>query len=129
MAPQPETRLVNRIRAALQDRHPGVWIMKVHGGPTQTAGIPDLLVCLQGQLIGLEVKCPRPGETEEAACRRATVIQQAQLAKLRAAGAGASVVASVGAALQAVDLHMTYSCTTVASSATEQEGNPHERQS
>lgn len=34
----------------------GAWALKTHGGPTQTRGIPDILVCYQGKFIGIEVK-------------------------------------------------------------------------
>lgn len=34
----------------------GAWVLKVHGGPYQTVGIPDLLVCYQGRFFGMEVK-------------------------------------------------------------------------
>lgn len=108
MAVQPETLLVRRIRTAILDTYPGAWVMKVHGGPTQTAGIPDLLVCVEGHLIGLEVKCQRPGESVEAARSRATRLQEAQLDKLRAAGAGAAVVLSVEEALHVIALHLPY---------------------
>ena len=44
----------------------GYWAMKIHGGPYQRSGIPDLLVLRQGRAAWLEVK--RPG-------RRATPLQ------------------------------------------------------
>lgn len=114
---QPETRLVNRIREAILAAHPEAWILKVHGGPTQTAGVPDLLVCVRGQLIGLEVKCPRPGETPDRARGRASRLQLAQLDKLRRAGAGAAVVLTPEEALQSIDLHLTYRGSTVGTQA------------
>lgn len=107
MAEQPETRLVRRIRNAILDQYPDAWVMKVHGGPTQTAGSPDLLCCVHGLLIGLEVKCAGPGETPEAASGRATLLQLAQLDRLRRAGAGAAVVTSIEEALTVIDLHVT----------------------
>lgn len=36
----------------------GWWIMKIHGGPYQPAGIPDLLLVKDGRALWLEVKQP-----------------------------------------------------------------------
>lgn len=36
----------------------GWWTMKIHGGPYQPAGIPDLLLVKNGQAFFLEVKQP-----------------------------------------------------------------------
>jgi len=38
----------------------GAWVFKVHGGPFQTAGVPDLVGVYRGTMFALEVK--RPGE-------------------------------------------------------------------
>lgn len=102
MAAGPETRLVNRIKAAIEKEHPSAWVLKVHGGPYQTAGVPDLFVVADGHLIGLEVKCPRPGESEGAARRRTTPRQWLTIEALRDAGAFADVVVSVEESLAAV---------------------------
>jgi hypothetical protein len=34
------------------------WTMKIHGGPYQLAGVPDLLCIKQGRAVFLEVKQP-----------------------------------------------------------------------
>ena len=99
----PETRLVNRIRAAILERHPGSWVVKVAGGPYQTAGIPDLLVCVQGRLLGIEVKAPRKGESMQALLRRVTPRQRATIRALTAAGAVAGVAHDVESALALVE--------------------------
>lgn len=54
---QPEEAIVKKIRKALQGSVGGFWF-KVHGGPFQMAGLPDLLGCVQGRFIGIEVKRP-----------------------------------------------------------------------
>jgi hypothetical protein len=36
----------------------GWWCMKIHGGPFQLAGVPDLLCIKQGRAVFLEVKQP-----------------------------------------------------------------------
>lgn len=45
------------------DKLPGkgveCWHMKVHGSMYQKAGVPDILACINGRFIGIEVK--RPG--------------------------------------------------------------------
>ena len=37
----------------------GAWVYKVHGGLGSRPGVPDLLCCLRGRLIGLECKTGR----------------------------------------------------------------------
>ena len=54
---QSESAIVKKIREALQQNVGGFWF-KVHGGPFQMAGLPDLLGCVQGRFIGVEVKRP-----------------------------------------------------------------------
>ena len=55
----PETRLVNKMTRRLKHHKVNgvkLWWIKVHGGPLQRAGTPDLLLCLNGQFVGVEVK-------------------------------------------------------------------------
>lgn len=59
-----ETRLVAAIRRALRREVGGFWF-KVHGGPFQKAGIPDILGCVSGIFFGLEVKVPRKGRVSD----------------------------------------------------------------
>jgi hypothetical protein len=91
MATKPETRLVNRIRAALHDAYgsDGKWI-KIHGSSMQERGLPDLLGTLRGRTVALEVKMP--GE-------ELSPLQAYQLELFAAAGATAAVVESVEEAL------------------------------
>lgn len=98
----PETVLVNRIRDRILKEYPDAWVRKIHGSPYQQAGIPDLLVCLDGQLFGLEVKAPRAGESRAALERRVTPLQRAEMRKMTAAGAVAAVVTSDSEALSAL---------------------------
>lgn len=80
-----EHTIVNRILAYLRQR--GVWCEKMHGGPMQAAGIPDILgVIPGGRALALEVK--RPGGEP-------TVLQARTLARLRETGALVAVVTSV----------------------------------
>lgn len=63
-----------------------IWWVKLHGGPMQKAGVPDLLVIKDGKHFLLEIKKPG-GE--------ATQLQQIQIDKINDAGGFAIVVHSV----------------------------------
>lgn len=39
-------------------KQPGVWYVKIHGGPYQRAGIWDFLVCVRGRMLAIELKNP-----------------------------------------------------------------------
>jgi len=100
----PETRLVGRVKSALLAGFPGSFWFKVHGGPFQQAGLPDLIGCVQGRFLALEVKHPDQSHPVSA-------IQQEILRLLTEAGAVAAVVESVDEATatvtQAVQDHDT----------------------
>jgi hypothetical protein len=65
----------------------GWWALKVHGGPFQTAGIPDLLLVKHGRAVFLEVK--QPG-------KKATAIQERRIKEIQEiGGAVAGVVTSL----------------------------------
>jgi hypothetical protein len=83
---QPERRVVQRISAHLRGK--GAWVFKVHGGdnPFQEVGVPDLLCCLEGRFIGLEVKLPG----EKPSSRQKVILQ-----RIREAGGIGEVVTSV----------------------------------
>lgn len=49
-----ETRLQQKIQKYLQSL--GAYEFKVHGSAYMKAGIPDLVVCLEGRFIGIECK-------------------------------------------------------------------------
>lgn len=56
MTTQPEARISRAILDALKAA--GIFSFKVHGGPNQMAGLPDILACVEGIFVGLEVKTP-----------------------------------------------------------------------
>lgn len=58
MVKKPETRLQQRIQERLRQTFPKIYIRKIHGGPFMPAGMPDLICCVFGHFIGLEVKIP-----------------------------------------------------------------------
>lgn len=64
----------------------GWWVMKIHGGPYQMAGVPDLLCLKHGLAMFFEVK--QPG-------KKPTKIQVARMAEIeRVGGARCHVVTS-----------------------------------
>jgi len=58
---QPEARIGKKIREYIEER--GGFVFKVHGGPQMMAGLPDLICCIQGLFIGIEVKQPGQNPT------------------------------------------------------------------
>ncbi len=70
----------------LRERGEPIWWAKIHGGPMQRAGLPDLLILHRGRLLAVEIK--RPG-------KHPTRLQAHTLAALRAAGAEAIVATCV----------------------------------
>jgi hypothetical protein len=55
----PEKLIVNKIRDALKRAYPDkIFIFKSAGGPFQQPGLPDLMMCIEGRFIGIEVKTP-----------------------------------------------------------------------
>ena len=51
-----EKRVVNKIIAYLRSQ--GAWCFKVHGGPMQIIGLPDVIACYRGYFLAIEVKAP-----------------------------------------------------------------------
>jgi Holliday junction resolvase len=65
---------------------PGCFAWKTHGGMYGTAGIPDIIACVEGRFFAFEVKT---------ATGKATPLQKATLQKILASGGTAAVVRSV----------------------------------
>lgn len=65
---------------------PGCFCWKEHGGMYGTAGIPDIIACINGHFYGFEVKNE---------IGRPTKLQEAAIRKICAAGGTALVVRSV----------------------------------
>lgn len=77
MTKKAETSLQRRIQAAIKRAYPGCFGHKVHGGPFQRAGIPDLLYCIRGLYFALEVKVPGKGKLSQIQIDTLDLIQQA----------------------------------------------------
>ena len=86
----PETRLRKKIVEALQKRYPKGYFRKVHGNQFQNIGVPDLLCCVNGRFLGLEIKLPG---------KKPTPAQILELQKIAKAGGVSAVVTSVAEAL------------------------------
>lgn len=90
---QREAKLSRHIMDAL--RREGWYAFKIHGGPTMTAGLPDIICCAEGLFVGLETKNPESrGNVSE---RQKFVHSQ-----MREAGGYIAVVCTVGEAVDAV---------------------------
>lgn len=83
--PVREADIVKRILRYLKSI-PGCFCWKEHGGMYGTAGIPDVIACINGHFYGFEVK------TE---IGRPTKLQEATIRKITEAGGTATVVRSV----------------------------------
>ena len=80
-----EASIVNAIQRFLKTV-PRCFTWKTHGGVYGTAGIPDIIACVDGRFFAFEVKT---------ASGKATQLQQATIRKILAAGGTALVVRSV----------------------------------
>lgn len=83
--PVREADIVKQILRYLKSI-PGCFCWKEHGGMYGTAGIPDVIACINGYFYGFEVK------TETG---RPTNLQEATIRKITEAGGTATVVRSV----------------------------------
>ncbi|WP_314578584.1 VRR-NUC domain-containing protein [Enterococcus gilvus] len=81
----PEKKVENRIKKYLDSL--GAYYLKVHGSMYQPSGTPDILACVNGRFIGIEVKKASGGIVSE--------LQKSKLRKIEAAGGIALVARSV----------------------------------
>ena len=68
-----EKRITKKMKELLKQRFGGFWF-KVHGGPFQAAGIPDLIGCAEGCFIAIEVK--RPERMDQVSTLQAVTLDQ-----------------------------------------------------
>ncbi len=73
---------------------PGCFAWKEHGGMYGTAGIPDIIACVDGRFYGFEVK------TETG---KPTKLQEATIRKILKAGGTALIVRSVNEVRYAIE--------------------------
>lgn len=82
-----ESHLVKAIMDMIRDLPEPTHCFKVHGGKYQDVGQPDIIACIRGRFVGIEVKLPG-GEP--------TGVQMGTLRRWEAAGALAGWVDSLG---------------------------------
>ncbi len=75
-------------------RKHGSYAVKIHGGPMQEAGVPDIQACISGRFIGIEVKIPG---------REATATQEFHIAEILRAGGVAFVAHSLREAMDQLE--------------------------
>ncbi len=100
--PRNEAQLQARIWKRIIEMRPNAWIFHPIGGPYQTPGIPDLLICIDGLLVGMEIKFPGLTESIEHARKRATLQQRSQIKRINLSGGMAGVVTSEAEALDLI---------------------------
>lgn len=97
-----ESGVVEAIRKRIAAEWPTSATWKMHGSIYMETGIPDVLCCVEGRLIFLEVKHRKPGESEARAYGRTSVEQVRQIRRIRAAGGAACTVLDEDGAVRAV---------------------------
>lgn len=93
MAQQAESRLQQRIVKKLRSTYPGSWWVKTSGN--NRVGTPDLLGCVEGLFIALEVKVEGRENT-------VTKVQAENLTRIRRSGGHSAVVTDARQAVQVV---------------------------
>jgi len=94
MGSTPEGRIQANIQKEL--RKLGVFVFKVHGSALMPAGLPDLIACVDGAFLGLEVKTPQT--IDNVSAKQAHMHDQ-----IRKAGGVCVVVCTVDEAVSAVE--------------------------
>lgn len=92
---QPESALVKKIMLKLEVKFGGSW-NKIHGGAYQASGMSDIIGCVQGNFVALEVKIPGRENT-------LTKLQSKFLEEIRQAGGIAAMITSPEQALKIVE--------------------------
>ena len=93
-----ETALQRKIVKAIKQRWPEAWVY--HPADHIRKGIPDLLICLKGQFIAIEVKLPGLGKKSQP-----TALQRHTLEKIRDAGGAVMVATTIEDAMWVLDCH------------------------
>lgn len=78
----PEKKVEDKIKRYLDSI--GAYYLKVHGSMYQPSGTPDILACINGKFVGIEVKRPNGGIVSE--------LQKSKLKKIENAK-GVSIIA------------------------------------
>lgn len=81
----PEKKVENQIKRYLDSL--GAYHIKIHGSAYMPAGTPDILACIDGRFIGIEVKKPKGGIVSP--------LQKLKIKQIRNAGGVGFVATSV----------------------------------
>lgn len=81
----PEKKVENQIKRYLDKL--GAYHVKIHGSAYMPAGTPDILACIKGRFIGIEVKKPNGGVV--------SALQKLKIKQIKNAGGVALVATSV----------------------------------
>ena len=80
-----EKKIENSIKRYLESI--GAYYIKIHGSAYMPAGTPDILACIDGKFIGIEVKKPKGGVVSE--------LQKLKIKQIKKAGGVAFVANSL----------------------------------
>lgn len=80
-----EKKVENNIKKWLKDKN--YWYFKVHGSIYQPSGIPDILACINGKFVAIEIKRSKGGVVSP--------LQKAQIEKIKENGGIAGVATSM----------------------------------
>lgn len=79
-----EREITNKILKWLRDNE--YYCEKIHGGGVQCSGIPDIIACIKGRFVGIEVKYGK---------NKASILQAYKLAQINKSGGIGLVVYSL----------------------------------
>ena len=85
-----EKQVENQIKKWLEKHN--YWYFKVHGGAFQKVGVPDIIACINGKFVAIEVKRPNGGVVSK--------LQQMQMKKIKENGGVVGVARSLDEFLQ-----------------------------
>lgn len=71
----PEKKVETDIKKYLD--HIGAYHVKIHGSAFMPAGTPDILACVKGVFVGIEVKKPKGGKVSDLQKLKIKQIEQA----------------------------------------------------
>lgn len=90
-----EKKVENSIKRYLDGL--GAYHIKIHGSAYMPAGTPDILACIGGKFIGIEVKKPKGGVLSE--------LQKLKIKQIKSAGGVAFVARSLEDVKQELSRH------------------------
>lgn len=73
MAQKSETKITNAIIRELRQR--GAWCTKIHGSVFQARGTEDIIACVAGRFVAIEVKTPTGKESPTQVYTRGQIIK------------------------------------------------------